>query len=305
MGWNRTSPPKCDSVPVAGESPRRKSRVWGRLRRNRMILTGAALLAGVVLLAICGPLFVRRDPNEMDFLNILKPPTWEHPLGTDDFGRDILSRVVYGSRLSLKIGFGVMLVTLVSGAFIGLVSGFYGGIVDNVLMRVCDALMAFPTILLALGIMAALGPSALNVVVALSIVNTPRSARVTRSSVLVLKNYDYVQAAEAVGARPSRIMWRHILPNAISSLVVQETFIFATSILAEAALSFMGVGAPPPAPSWGNILGDARIVIKEAPWMTFFPGATIVLTVLGVNLLGDGLRDQLDPRFATIFGKGR
>lgn len=278
---------------------------WRRIKRNRMLVSGGVIIVMVIALAVFGPMLARHSPIDMDFVSILSRPSATHLFGTDDFGRDVFSRVVWGSRLSLKIGLGVMGTTFVFGTAIGLAAGFYGGIVDNVLMRLCDALMAFPSMLLALAIMAALGPSALNVVIALSIVYTPRSARVVRSAALVCKEQEFVEAAEASGATPARIMWKHLFPNTISSLVVQQTFIFANAVLAEATLSFIGLGAPPPAPSWGNILGDARVLIKEAPWMTFFPGLFIVITVLGLNLMGDGLRDQLDPRTVVPTGKGK
>jgi peptide/nickel transport system permease protein len=223
------------------------------------------------------------------------PPGAAFPLGTDNFGRNLLSRVVYGARLSLEIGFSVVVLTGVAGTLLGAAGGYFRRL-DAWLIGVLDALMAFPTVLLAVGITAALGPSAANAVIALTAVYTPRTARIVRASVLVIRELDYVQAARASGADHRRILLHHVLPNSMAPLIVQLTFIFAYAILAEAILSFLGMGPQPPTPTWGNIIAEGRVYMREAPWISLFPGLAIAVTVLGLNLLGDGLRDALDPR---------
>jgi peptide/nickel transport system permease protein len=216
-------------------------------------------------------------------------------LGTDAFGRDILSRLVHGAQVSLRIGLMVVLVAGAFGTFFGAVAGYFRQL-DNPVMRVMDAFMAFPAILLAIAIAAALGPSELNVVIALAAVYTPRTARIVRASVLVVREAEYVLAARTAGAGHARILLGHILPNSMAPLTVQLTFIFAYAVLAEAVLSFLGVGPAPPTPTWGNMIADGRNFIREAPWITLMPGIAVSMTVLGLNLLGDGLRDVLDPR---------
>jgi peptide/nickel transport system permease protein len=216
-------------------------------------------------------------------------------LGTDNLGRNLLSRVAYGAQLSLMIGLGVVALNAVFGVLLGAVAGYFRKL-DGPMMRLADALMAFPSILLAIGIAAALGPSAWTAVIALSVVYIPRTARIVRASVLVVREMDHVLAARALGAGNARIMLVHVLPYCMAPLVVQLTFVFAYAVLAEAALSFLGMGPPPPAPTWGNVIADGRDYLREAPWICLFPGLAISLTVLGLNLLGDGLRDLLDPR---------
>ena len=273
----------------------RRSRVLRRLLRHRLFLTGSALFLLVCLMALLADLIAPIPPDEIQFRARFEPPSVAFPLGTDNFGRDILSRVVYGARLSLEIGFAVVILTGIAGTFFGAVAGYFRRL-DNVLMRFMDALMAFPAILLAIGIAAALGPSEFNAIVALAAVYTPRTARIVRASVLVVREMEYVQAALACGARHTRILFKHVLPNSLAPLIVQLTFIFAYAVLAEAILSFLGLGPEPPTPTWGNIIAEGRQYIREAPWITLFPGIAIAMTVLGLNLLGDGLRDALDPR---------
>lgn len=269
--------------------------LWKQIVRNRLSRSGMVIVLSMFLIAVFAPILSPYDPQEMDVLHRLEPPCSVHPLGTDNFGRDMLARILYGARISLYVGTSVTIVTAAAGILFGLLSGYYCRL-DVPIMRVMDALMAFPAILLAMALMAALGPSTFAAIVALGIVYTPRVARTVRASVLSIKRTEFVEAAKAQGATDRRILLRHILPNCLSPLIVQETFIFAYAVLAESSLSFIGVGAPPPTPSWGNILSEGRVYMRAAPWITVAPGCALALTVLGLNLLGDGLRDVLDPR---------
>lgn len=278
--------------------PLARSVVWCKMRRQKLFLLGAALLLGVVLAVVLLPLLLDLQPNRSQMRLRLQAPRLDILFGTDSFGRDLFARVVVGAQISLVVGFVTVLITGVFGTLIGLLAGYVRRI-DNLIMRVMDALMAFPAVLLAIGIAAALGPSLLNVMIALGITYTPRTARIVRSSVLVVRELDYVEAARAAGAGHLRLVFGHILPNCMSPLLVQLTFIFAYAILAEAALSFLGVGPPPPTPTWGAIIADGRSLIREAPWICLFPGLAISATVLGLNLIGDGLRDALDPRMGV------
>ncbi|HEX2481450.1 MAG TPA: ABC transporter permease [Methylomirabilota bacterium] len=278
-----------------------RSRVVRRLRRHRSFLTGVVLVGLVVGLAVLADLIAPTAPDRMQFRDRFAPPSSRFWLGTDNFGRDILSRVVYGARLSLEIGCGVMLLSGIAGTLVGALAGYYRRL-DGPLMRVMDALMAFPAVLLAIGITAALGPSMVNAMIALTAVYTPRTARIVRASALVIRELDYVEAARAAGARHGRILLRHVLPNCLAPLIVQLTFIFAYAVLTEAILSFLGMGPQPPTPTWGNVIAEGRNYIREASWIALFPGLAIAVTVLGLNLLGDGLRDALDPRIEVQQG---
>jgi len=269
-----------------------------RFLANRSFTIGGGLFLLVVLIALSADLVAPFDPLKSNFRYRLGAPNATHWFGTDSFGRDILSRVLHGSRVSLLIGLLVVILTGVFGTVIGAVSGYVRRL-DNIIMRVMDGFMAFPPILLAIAIGAVLGPSLMNAVIALTIAYTPRTARIVRGSVLVVREAEYVEAARALGAGHVRILFRHILANCLAPLMVQLTFIFALSILAEAVLSFIGVGPPPPMPTFGNIISDGRNYIAEAPWITIWPGIAIMATVLGLNLMGDGLRDALDPRLKT------
>ena len=275
--------------------------IWRKLLRHRLFMTGATLLMLMVLLAIFADLIEIRPPEKMQVRLRFKTPDFAYPLGTDNYGRDIYSRLVHGARLSLAIGFAVALITGILGTAIGVAAGYFKRL-DSPLMRLMDALMAFPAILLAIAIAAALGPSAMNAVIALAVVYTPRTARIVRSTVLVVRETDYVQAAKACGARDRWIIWRHVLPNSMAPLIVQLTFIFAYAILAESILSFLGVGPPPPIPTWGNMIAEGKDYLREASYICFFPGVAVALTCLALNLLGDGLRDVLDPRLRVQIG---
>jgi peptide/nickel transport system permease protein len=273
----------------------RRSKAVRRLLHHRLFMTGLVLFALIVAMAASAGTLAPHPPNQNNFRYRLGAPTRVFLLGTDGFGRDVLSRVIHGARVSLRIGLMVVVMNAILGTLIGAGAGSVRSL-DNVVMRVMDGLMAFPAILLAIALAATLGASELNVVLALTIAYTPRTARIVRASVLVVRELEYVQAALAAGAGYLRILFRHILANSLAPLIVQLTFIFAVSVLAEAVLSFIGVGPPPPTPTWGNVIAEGRNYIREAPWISLFPGIAIGITVLGLNLLGDGLRDVLDPR---------
>ena len=277
--------------------PRRASN-WAwlvRLRRHHLAFTGLIILGVIVVVGLLAPLLARYDPYEIHAADRLQPPGGTYWLGADRLGRDVFSRLVYGARISLGVGLATVIVCNLFGVLIGVASGYYRRL-DNVLMRIMDGFMAFPSILLALGIMAVLGPDIKNTVIALSIVYIPRVARVVRSAVLSVREVDYITACRAMGVGDRRIMARHVLPNCMAPIIVQGTFIFAYAVIAEASLSFLGVGSSPEVPSWGNMLSDARQFLQRAPFLSIFPGLAIMLTVLSLNLLGDGLRDVLDPR---------
>jgi peptide/nickel transport system permease protein len=265
------------------------------LLARRSFLIGAVILVVVALAAILAGHLAPFDPVKNNYRYRLGEPNGVYWLGTDRYGRDVLSRILWGAQISLRIGLGVALATALAGGLIGLAAGWWRGL-DGWLMRVMDGLMAFPGILLAIALAATLGPSELNVMIALTIAYTPRTARIVRGAVLVAAAQDYVEAARAIGAGPARLLLRHILPAAIAPLVVQQTYVFALAVLAEAVLSFVGVGPPPPTATLGAIIADGRDAIVEAPWVSLYPGMVISILVLGLNLLGDGLRDALDPR---------
>jgi peptide/nickel transport system permease protein len=266
-----------------------------RLLRNRSFLIGALLVLFVALVAIFAPVLAPYNPMRSNFRVRLAPPSMAHWFGTDHFGRDLLSRVIYGGRVSLTIGFFVVIVTGIAGTAIGALAGYFRRL-DNPLMRLMDALMAFPAILLAIVISAILGASIVNVVIALAIATSPHTARIVRASVLVVREMEYVEAGRALGASDLRLLFGHVLINALAPLIVRLTYVFAIAILAEAVLSYIGVGPPPPTPTFGNIIASERDFLETAPWAMLFPGFAIVISVLGLNLLGDGLRDVLDPR---------
>ena len=269
------------------------------LARRRPIAAAAlAVLVAIAAAALLAPATGLPAPDAIDMSVRLAPPGPGHVLGTDNFGRDVLSRVVYAGRVSLLIGLGVMVTSTVAGTAVGLVAGYYRP-VDAAAMRVLDGLMSFPAILLAIALVAALGVGARNEIIAIALVYFPRTARIVRASTLQLKQRAFVEAAVALGEGDARILAVHILGNALTPLIVQATFVFAEAILADAALSFLGLGVRPPAPTWGNMLDDAHIYIETAPWFVVFPGVAIVLTVLALNLVGDAVRDLADPYAAA------
>ncbi len=265
-----------------------------RFLANKSILIGSIFLVFLGLFTFIAPMVSQFTPLQIDPVNRLSHPSSEHWFGTDNFGRDVFARVAHGAQVSLGVGLSVALLTGIIGIVIGLYAAYYS-ILDHILMRISDALMAFPDILLAIAIMAVLGPQPINVVFAVTLAKIPVVARIVRSSALVVKEQTYIEASRSQGASSWRIIWKHIFPNTLSPLIVQISYVFAIAIILEAALSFLGAGVPAPDPSWGNILFDGKIVIYNAWWMTIFPGTFIVLAVLGLNLFGDGLRDLLDP----------
>lgn len=273
---------------------RNKIRVT-RFFKTRAAVTGVSILLLITVIVILAPLIVRYTPIEVNAMNRLVAPNGDHYFGTDNLGRDLFSRILYGLRISLIIGVSVTVLSTLLGLFVGLYASYYK-ILDNLLMRICDGIMAFPSILLAIAVMAILGPDIKNVVICLTIVFTPYIARIIRSAAIVIREQTYIEAMMSLGASDLRIIFGHILPNALSPLIVQSTYIFAEVIILEAALSFLGVGVPAPNPSLGNILYDGKLVIFSAWWMVVFPGIFVVLSVVSLNLMGDGVRDLLDPK---------
>ena len=276
-----------------------RRRVWSALRQNKLALVGLFILAVLVVVGIFGSLIAPYGVNEVDADNLFEGPSGAHPFGTDDAGRDVFSRVVLAARVSLLVAVVSVGIALLVGVTIGLVAGYYRGVVDNALMRCMDVLFAFPVLLLAVAIVAVLGRGLLTAMVAIGVVYTPIFARVTRASVLSVREQVFVQAAIATGASDARIMRRHVLPNIAAPLIVQTSLSLAFAILSEAALSFLGLGVQPPEPSWGRMLYEGRGFVQDAWWMGLFPGLAIFLVVLAFNVVGDALRDVLDPRQLT------
>ncbi|MDJ0883798.1 MAG: ABC transporter permease [Desulfobacterales bacterium] len=274
------------------------SQLW----RNKTAIIGLVIIMGFILIAILAPVLSPHDPLETSLYDQLKPPvwhetgTWKHILGTDELGRDTLSRIIYGARVSLTVAIVSVGIAFTLGTLLGCISGYYKGFWDSLIMRVMDMILAFPYLLLAIVVVAYLGPSLQNAMMAIGITYVPRFARIVRGSVLEECEKDYVMAARAVGARDGRIIFINILPNCLGPLIVQTTLSMASAILDAAALSFLGLGAQPPTPEWGGMIARSRALILRASWVMTFPGIAILLAVLGFNLLGDGLRDALDPR---------
>jgi peptide/nickel transport system permease protein len=267
-----------------------------RLSRDRAAVAGLVVIAALVVVALLAPTIVPYDPNDQSFRIKLEAPSTEHVLGTDEFGRDVLSRILVGTRVALGVGTVPVAIALVIGVTLGLIAGYFGGGVDQVVMRVIDVLLAFPWLLLAIGIMAILGPGIQNVVIAVAIVYIPAFARIVRGSVLSIKEKEYVEAARAMGQPNTRIIVRHVLANAWAPIIVLATLSIGQAIIYAAGLSFIGLGTQPPDADWGVMLTSGREYLRDAPWLGFFPGLAILITVLAFNLFGDGLRDALDPR---------
>ncbi len=266
------------------------------LLRHRSGMVGLVIILILAGLALSAPRLAPYDPLEMHAVDRFHPPSASYPFGTDEFGRDILSRILHGSRVAFTVGLVSVGIATVLGVVAGLITGYVGGLLDAVVMRIFDALLAFPAILLAIVILAVLGPGAFNAILAIAIVNTPAFARLTRANVLAEKNKDYVESARATGCNTARILFRNILPNVVSTILVHITVSMAAAVLLESALSFLGLGTPLPAPSWGSMLSIGRGYLPLAPWYGIFPGLAIAFLVIGFYLLGDGLRDALDPR---------
>lgn len=280
--------------------PSRPKSLWREaLRRfvqNRMAFIGAVLVGILCVIAVLAPVITRYEPNAINYGSLLQGPSGEHWFGTDFLGRDLFSRVVHGARISLLVGVVAVTLAMLIGVPLGLAAGFFGGAVDAFVMRLVDIFLAFPVILLAIAIMSILGPSIFNVMIALGLVGWTKYARLVRGIVLSLRESEFVTAATALGARSSRILVRHLLPNSVAPLIVLSTFGLAEAVVVEAALSFLGLGVQPPTPSWGGILNEGRSYMRQAAHITTFPGIAIVITILGFNFIGDGLRDAMDPK---------
>ncbi|MDT8897966.1 MAG: ABC transporter permease [Thermanaerothrix sp.] len=288
------------SLEPALRERRLSERVFFRLLRHRLALVGIILTVIIVIMAIFAEVIAPYDPLEIHLKDRLQPPSAAHIMGTDHLGRDIFSRVVYGARISLQVGVVSVALGTIVGLFVGMAAGYLGRSVDTVLMSIMDAIYAFPAILLALALVAAFGQGLVTVMTAIAIVRIPIFARTVRSSILSEKEKEYVEAARCIGQREWLILFRHILPNILAPLIVVTTTYFAAAIVVEASLSFLGLGVPPPAASWGVMLNDGRKYMEQAPYVVIYPGLAISLAVLGFNLLGDGLRDVLDPRLRNV-----
>ncbi|HLE42149.1 MAG TPA: ABC transporter permease [Nitrospirota bacterium] len=264
--------------------------------KNRLAAAGGALVAVVFILSVFAPFLSPHDPSAIDIKNILIGPSLSHPLGTDDLGRDVLSRMIWGSRVSLKVGFSAVGIATLIGILLGSIAGYYGGMLDSLIMRAVDIMLTLPTIFLILAVIAILEPSIWNIMVVIGLTSWMEPARLIRAEFLSLKEREFVVAARAIGASDGRIIFRHVLPNGLSPILVSATMGIGGAILIESGLSFLGLGVQPPTPSWGSLLASGKDNIEIAWWLSAFPGLAILLTVLGYNLLGEGIRDALDPR---------
>ena len=274
----------------------KKREFWARFRRNRLAMSGLILVAGMFVVSLAAPWLAPYDPNFIDLKQVLMAPSSQHWLGTDTLGRDVLSRIIYGAQVSLKVGFvAVGLATLI-GLLIGALAGYYGHWVDNILMRLVDLMLCFPVFFLILAVIAVLGPSIWNIMAIIGLTSWMGVARLVRAEFLSLREREFIVAARALGASDSRLIWRHLLPNALTPVMVSATLMIAGAILTESALSFLGLGVQPPTPSWGNILTEGQANIEIAWWLSVFPGLAILVTVMSYNLLGEGIREAIDPR---------
>lgn len=293
--------PKVDGVAEAKlektTGPWREA--WVGFRKSKVAVVGAVIVIFFILLALFGPLVTKEGINEQLMTDRLQPPSSEYWFGTDDFGRDIFSRIIHGARISLSVGFFSVVGSIVVGSFLGIIAGYYGRWIDTIISRIFDIMLAFPSILLAIAIVSVLGPSLRNALIAIAIINVPNFGRLIRSKVLSIKEDEYITAAKAIGMKDFRILFSHILPNSMAPVIVQGTLAIATAILEAAALGFLGLGAEAPYPEWGKMLADSKDYLQNAPWTMIFPGIAIMLTVLGFNLMGDGLRDALDPKMKS------
>lgn len=292
---------QLERTPLAGqasrfshESPTRLA--LRHLRRDKAAVAALALFGVMMIGAVCAPILAPHDPTALLPVGGLQPPGWDHPMGTDLIGRDIFSRVLYGAQVSLTVGLIAVAISTSIGIVLGLIAGYFGELADNIIMRLIDMMLAFPGILLALTIVSFLGPGLTNVMIAVGISGIPNFARLVRGSVLAARENLYVDAARCIGCNSRRIVFRHILPNVVAPVIVLASLAYGWAILTAASLSFLGLGAQPPTPEWGIMLSDGRGLLREAPWITTFPGLAIMLSVLAANTLGDGLRDALDPR---------
>ncbi|WP_109482606.1 ABC transporter permease [Paraburkholderia sp. C35] len=281
---------------AAGALPRRKRRGVVRFMRNKAAVFGALLVALIVVMAVFAPWLTQYDPVQASFMTVRQAPSAAHWFGTDELGRDVLSRLLFGARASLLAGVVSVGIAVVLGVPLGLLAGYFGKLVDGVISRIADALLSIPFLILAIALSAFLGPSLTNAMAAIGISAMPRFIRLTRGQAISVKAEEYVEGARAIGLDHGRIILRYILPNVLPPIIVQASLTVASAIIAEASLSFLGLGQLPPAPSWGSMLNTAKDFVSQAPWMSIFPGIAIFLSVLGFNLLGDGLRDALDPR---------
>lgn len=275
-----------------------KEAYW-QLRKNKLAIVGFFIIMFFILMAIFAPLLTRQSFETMNASVRLQPPSADHWFGTDYSGRDVFTRIVYGARVSLMVGFFAVTGALVFGSFLGIIAGYFGKWLDMLISRIFDIMLAFPSILLAIAIVAILGPSLQNALIAIAIINIPIFGRLVRSKVISIREEEYIMAAKAQGMKNGRILFHHVLPNSIAPIIVQTTLGFGTAILEAAALGFLGLGAQPPTPEWGRMLSESRQYIQSAPWTVLFPGLSIMLVVLGFNMIGDGLRDALDPKMKS------
>jgi peptide/nickel transport system permease protein len=269
---------------------------WQRIKRNRLAMSGAIVVAVLFMVSLLAQLIVPYDPNSINAWSVLSPPSWQHWFGTDELGRDVLSRIIFGARISLKVGFVAVGIAVSIGTVVGLVSGYYSGLVDATLMRFVDIMLCFPAFFLILAVITVREPSIWNIMIVIGLTGWMGVARLVRAETLSIREMDYILAARCIGCSDARIIFRHILPNAMSPVLVSASLGVAGAILTESALSFLGIGVLPPTPSWGNILTSGKDYIEFAWWLSLFPGLSILITVLAYNLLGEGIRDALDPR---------